>query len=511
MKTPSNDLFQLIRSLNKTEKRYFKLYLKNTSFLDEHLYLQLFDAIAAQKEYNENFLKQKLRRNLLIKDFKKSKLNLSKIILKCLDQYYSETLFESTFKNQFKIVNILYQKGLYGQCGKNINKLKRELLFYERYTEILEICRFEKNLPASVNIETDHISALEKRCIDTLTSETELQNLFYNIYGNIAINERARDARTIKKYKTIIASLLLKNKTIPGSFRCRYYFYHTLGFCYSALNQQEKSYTYRKAQVKLIEKNPHQAYQYPELYVAAIHNFLISCFFTKRMKEYYSYLNAIKKLEEGYNNAGNKRLATSIFSLSAILESATNCSLGQFDRIYQLEPEFERKLKRYSNGLNIHVRLTLYYNIAYGFFGAGNYVKALRWINEIINYQKVELRHDVQSFARILNLIIHYEIGNSDFSDHLSRSASRFLNKRGRLYNFESLILNFISKIYPVRNETQRIALFKQFRKQLIALSTDPFEKSAFEDFDMVAWLESKIGNRSFAEIVKEKATKQNR
>ncbi len=41
-----------------------------------------------------------------------------------------------------------------------------------------------------------------------------------------------------------------------------------------------------------------------------------------------------------------------------------------------------------------------------------------------------------------------------------------------------------------------------QFKK----LKTDPYEKGAFEYFDFISWLESKIENRPFAEIIKEKA-----
>ncbi len=48
---PSTELFQLIKSLSKSEKRYFKL----TSSLQsgEKNYMKLFDAIEAQYEYDE--------------------------------------------------------------------------------------------------------------------------------------------------------------------------------------------------------------------------------------------------------------------------------------------------------------------------------------------------------------------------------------------------------------------------------------------------------------------------
>ena len=60
---PSTELFQLIKSLSKSEKRYFKL----TSSLQsgDKNYMKLFDAIELQDSYDEqeikiNFLKKRL-------------------------------------------------------------------------------------------------------------------------------------------------------------------------------------------------------------------------------------------------------------------------------------------------------------------------------------------------------------------------------------------------------------------------------------------------------------------
>jgi hypothetical protein len=506
MKTPSNELFELIKSLSKTEKRYFKVYLENNSFTNEHIYLKLFDGINEQKEYNEDSIKHLLKQNQQRKNFKKIKLNLSIIILKCLDLYHSETAFESIFKNQFKIIHILYQKGLYNQCRKNIYRLKKQLLLYERNSEIIEICRFEKRLPVYKKSTATAICLMEKEAINNLNVEISIKNLSDKVFETIKINEHERDPENRKKYKTLLRSPLLNRKEIPASFRARYYYYNAFSFIYSVLNLQEECYRSRKIQLSMFKKHPQQVTQYPELHISSLHNFLISCFLTKRIKEYYIYLNEMKKMEEKYNKMGNARLATSIFVFAANHEFTSLGYLGQFERVYKLAPQLEEKLKQYADGVSIQIQLTLYYGVAYAFFGAGDYTKALVWINKIINHPKVELRHDIQSFARILNLIIHYEMGNTDFLDSTNRAAQRFINKRGRLYKYESLILNFIKKIYSIRDRDTLVLLFKLFKKQLLKLAAEPSEKSVFEEFDIYSWLESKIENRSFADVIKRKA-----
>ena len=56
-----SDLFQLIKSLTKSEKRYFKLYAKMHGLHGNQNYLILFDQIdklaQESEEYNENKIK----------------------------------------------------------------------------------------------------------------------------------------------------------------------------------------------------------------------------------------------------------------------------------------------------------------------------------------------------------------------------------------------------------------------------------------------------------------------
>lgn len=46
-------LFQLIKSLEKAEKRHFKLYIKRSSGKEDLKIVRLFDAVDKLKEYDE--------------------------------------------------------------------------------------------------------------------------------------------------------------------------------------------------------------------------------------------------------------------------------------------------------------------------------------------------------------------------------------------------------------------------------------------------------------------------
>src|SRR5204863_3891386 len=53
-------LFQLVQSLEKAEKRHFKLYIKRSSGKEELKIVRLFDTVDKLKEYDEQLLLNKL-------------------------------------------------------------------------------------------------------------------------------------------------------------------------------------------------------------------------------------------------------------------------------------------------------------------------------------------------------------------------------------------------------------------------------------------------------------------
>ena len=65
----SSDLFQLIKSLSKTEKRHFVLYSTKHVIGEQNGYMKLFYAIEKQKEYDEGKIKKQFVNDSFIKRF----------------------------------------------------------------------------------------------------------------------------------------------------------------------------------------------------------------------------------------------------------------------------------------------------------------------------------------------------------------------------------------------------------------------------------------------------------
>jgi hypothetical protein len=179
---------------------------------------------------------------------------------------------------------------------------------------------------------------------------------------------------------------------------------------------------------------------------------------------------------------------------------------GKFSESMIVRDAIVDGMKKYSDRINPIEEITLLYNLFYSYFGTGEYSKALNIINKLLNEYRKELRYDVQSAARILNLILHYELKNNMLLEYNAVSTYRFLYKSKRLYKLETIILNFIKKKMPdIFTPKDEVDAFVELRKECLEISKHPYEKKAFEYFDYISWLDSKIEKKSFEEVVQRK------
>ena len=131
-------LFQLIHSLEKAEKRHFKLYIKRNSAKEDLKIIQLFDAIAALPEYDERILLKKLT-SIEKPQLANLKTHLYKQLLASLRLLKSNDSVDLQLHEQLDHARILYGKGLYYQSLKILDKAKLLAHQYHQDSFLIQI------------------------------------------------------------------------------------------------------------------------------------------------------------------------------------------------------------------------------------------------------------------------------------------------------------------------------------------------------------------------------------
>jgi tetratricopeptide (TPR) repeat protein len=319
---------------------------------------------------------------------------------------------------------------------------------------------------------------------------------------------KVRNTNELNHFKEIIDNTLLKNEGKAQSHETKYLFNHIYSAFYFGTGDYKGSYRFLKKNVELIESSTEYFKEEPNIYFSMLTNLIYVSSQLKKYDEVFSLMKKLKSIPETFATRRNEDLEIKLFSSAMSIEITLYNSLGEFEKAIQLVPKIETGLERFDEKLSKLRKAYFYFNIAVANFGAEKFTNALRWTNKFFNESQIDEGQDIYCFTQLLNMIIHIELKNDDIVPYIFKSTYRYLKTRNRVYKFENVFLEFIERLMKTQKPEEQLKHYKILREELIRLSKDSFEKTAFEYFDFISWVESKIGKSSFRKIVEAKAKK---
>ncbi len=504
MKTASTDLFQLIKSLSKQEKRYFKLHASRHVIEGQNKYERLFEAIDRQKSYDEDKIKQQFQGEAFLRQLHVAKNYLYKMILTSLRNFH-ETRSGDPFNRWMREAEILFDKGLFEQSDKIFQKAVKAAEREENFLQLLKASRWEHRILHSRN----DIAGLESYIESGLPREFDLMDRYRNFLEFQALNDQVfipywkhgavRKQSEKEALQQLFNRKLFHSPDNAKSFFARYFYLNARFSYHLFIGEIPESYQYIR---QLVDMFPAQELD-PKL-VRHYSSSLINLYIVQQQLEKFEEIpKTLKKLREVPATSPEEKRR--LFVRSINLETDFYIQTGQFKSgIEKIEPLLDNSEKQFKK-TGQQQKLGLFYNLAYLYFGAGNFDQALDWINRLLQQPGLKTRQDIHSFSRLLNLIIHYELGNDELLEYIVKSTSRFLSGRKRLFKVEAIMLKLMRR-YPNWITTEEKANgFSKLVRELKALKQDEFEQKAFAYFDFISWMESKIIGKSFAEIINQK------
>ena len=506
-KEKKDTLFTLIKSLKKSEKRYFKT---TETKQEDTKFIRLFDLIDKQKEFDENKILKK-EPSIKPEQLSNLKAHLYNKILQSLRMYNSNSVTEIGIHNLIDHVQILFNKSLYQQC---INVLKKARKSAERIDHLelqLEILNWEKkllpytagqNTQADVNEIVLKVQDVSNR-INNINAYSNLHVQLNSIYNQVGYMRNEEDFKMVNKlFITSFPNpnedlLSVSEKISLYSLYIHYFFF---------IQDFNKGYEYAMKWVELFHGDKTLMSSKIEMYISALNHLMIS---QAKLEKYEEFLITKKELRSVGNLSAinlNDNIKLKLLKYSYVHEFNGFFMMGDFGRGVQLIEKIKPGLEQFIEQLDNHSRVIMFYKTACLYFGNDNFKDAILWLNKIINSTDVNIREDIHGFARILSLVCHYELGNIELIQYNVRSTYRFLLKTKDLHQFQRYILNFLKRLNATMTSKELIKHFEKLRENLIPLSENQYEKRSFIYFDIISWLESKIENRPVKEIIREKA-----
>lgn len=506
-KEQKDNLFVLVKSLSKSEKRQFKLYVGRLGVNDDSKFLTLFNILDKLVVYDEAVI---LKKGIVKKQqLSNLKAHLYKQILISLRLNPSHQNIRIQIREQLDFATILYHKGLYKQSLKILDKAKSLAILNEEKNIAYEIVELEKVIESqyitrSLSNRADELTIQAKDLSLQNVLASKLSNLSLQLYGIFLKSGYIRNNDEYQVITKYFNDRLPKYDINNIGFREKLWLYKSY-LWYSFLTVDFLScYKYASKWVDLFYENKDMIILNPVFFLRGNHYLLETLFYLRKydkFKESLFQLESITKEKWFPLDDNNESLA-----FLYVYNNKFNLHFmeGSFKNGLPLIDEVLERLKNHKNRIDEHHVMVFYYKMASMYFGAGENKKCIQYLEKIISNKSLQMREDLLCFSRILNLVAHYEAGLDYNLDILIKSTYKFLIKMEDLYEVQKEFIKFLrglGDIYPNEVRLEFIKLHKKLKK----FENDPYQSRAFLYLDIISWLDSKIENKPIDFVIQQK------
>lgn len=491
----SSDVFYLIKSMTKAEKRAFKLYATRGSGT-QHLFVKLFDLIDTKTALDDDEIIKKLQLNST-NQYANLKRHLYSQILSTLRMLNVEKKPNIKIREYIDMAYILYDKGLYMQALKILNTAKKLCHQYGTDLSLLTILEIEKT------IHSRHITRLKKESFEALITDVNnisesisnrfaLSNLKIILHRNYiqqghAKNKAAYDQITDYFHTQINSIVYEELRVMEKIYYCQCYVWYNY-----VVDNFENCLRYAQQWVELFKSHKDLPRRDYNLFLRGYHYVLTSAYNLNDQATHAVYLEeleAFRKTNYAKFNKNNK-----IFSFLYVHTGRLNQAFldRDFEAGLNAIPNTLKRLKRYDMNLDQHKVMVLHYKIAWMYICAQKTTKALPYLEGIIDMQRKSLREDIQSYARLLHLMALYDLEDYEAILNKLRKYQYYFQQAKEINQLQKTAFKYFQKVSkaPILEKNE---LHRTFLKELAEIKQDKFEKRAFIYLDIVYWIERQL------------------
>lgn len=510
--TPTKDLFFLIKSLTPPEKRYFNVYASKHVIGESNKYMQLFEAIDAQEEYDEGLIRKQFEGERFLKQLHVMKNYLYNLILDSLLVYSLNNSDRTQMRKNLFQAYLLYERGLYSQCTKVLERVKQTALENEWFKELVEAIQIEKKIIivtahyGSTYESLKELFKVEKEALEKMNNIREYQNLQCSLWLFIHKFGMYRSMKQDKLFKDVANHPFLKSDKYATTYTSLKLAYHVGLFYHMYVTRDRmKAYTHAKKLVTIMDKSLHTPLGDIIDYIAGVNNLAGCCI---KLKKYDEAFSLIKEMIEKPERIGKKlakdekaRMMYRHYNIYLILLIETQ----RLDDT--IADKINKELLSSLSGLALQNRMMICYRMAYYFLSRGNFKSTIDWLYKIINESDADFGYII-NYARILLIVTHIEKGNFDLLKHIATPTFKYLEKKKSIYQTEKVFIELVKGLLKKRDPDKMDPLFQKALSDFKKYASDPAEEEAHYYFDYVSWCESKVKGISFSDAIKKKNLK---
>ena len=503
--TRKDQLFNLIKSLSKSEKRNFKLYVNRLKGNEHVKFIRLFDVIDKSKEFRKGQIKDKFD-DISNTQFANLKRHLYAQILKSLRLIHNEKEVDLKVRELLDYAKILYTKSLYLQSLKILDKARVLCENANQDLLLLEILEFEKLIESRHITRSRRIKDKVEKLIEesskikkVIGNASDLVNLNLKIHGLYIKMGHAKTELDQFIVKDYFQSNLPSLNSAKLTFFEKVYLHQSYVWYYYTLTNFSYCYRHSLKWVTLFHDRPFMIQKDADLYMRGMHYLLTTLYVLEYHSKFIEHYHRFERFHKNHHGQFNptSQLIYFIYGYNAKLNYYF--LQGRYREAKQLIPAILSKMEHFEMTLDQHRKIIFYYKIAWLHFCIAEYEEALDYLHWINNHKKEHLRADILSYTKLMILLCHYQMGNHTLVSNLIASVRRYCNEMDEKNRVLEEVLSYL-RAHPNINSASLDAL-RKLKDDFLIYRSNPFLKRTFIYFNFISWLDNMLQNQNIAEL----------
>ena len=499
----SDLLWRFVHAMSSGEKLFFKRNFSGTSTDKLPLHLQLFDAIASQKKYNEDAILKKCAPGLHAKNIAYQKHYLHQQLCEALLTYDSRKNSGDDLYRMIQLVRLYRKKGLLEEAHaawKKAVPLARSLESFAMLN--LLKTEFEKMvLFSSLHTSYDELFSIFREKVISYETYAEMITL-RDIYTETLLLKRKSHYDLDESLREKIHFLLEKiGRCTPPAANQSFWYGH-----YYRMSRAVLLYLLGDIRVALQllqevlsdwKKNSRFLSTHGEYYIEVL--YMIN--YAGILQGAYDYVRTV------FNDPLNKLLDEPIqrANFEAIKYLALNKILNKtarYDEVKKLVTQMKNRYLSWEPLLNADLNRTVNLSLGIGFFVLEQYNDALYFTKRAIQWFRDGVRDEHTPVAHILLLLISYSMNDSRLFDSEYRSTHAYFSKRKKKQPFETALVQCLHRTFYLKDSKKKAEEYRKALEVFEANDTNAVQQMSVNIFNYPGWLRSRVERISYRQLV---------
>ncbi|MBS1914596.1 MAG: hypothetical protein JST22_21615 [Bacteroidetes bacterium] len=494
-----NDLFRLIKSMTKAEKRYFKLYASKHIEPERNNSVRLFDAIDAQAAYDQESIRRRFAGERFSRQLAVQKHYLYRIILKSLRAYHAEASPGVRIGEMMHTVEILANRGLYDQCTEILAAARRLALEHEEFALALKLQELEGRVAYSIN-DNERLHQLQ-------AEQDELTGRMANVASYRRLSQEMnevviryggdRHAEVRARAEAVLAHELLRNEALALSCHARIRLHSLRMLCLRLCGDAAGSNEALRSCIRAIEAFPDPPPELQFRLLVCREVALGIALAESRFCEMDQDLDALSRMRTlSLYMDHNVNLIVRRYTLARYIRT------GAFECAREEAPQAEAVLRCPDPDIRTNLGFGLRFDLAHLYFVCREFGRALDHVNAMLVSAPANARAIREMTAAwLFGCIVHYERGDMETMLYMANGARRFMTRTKQQPKACALFLSFLRRLANIPSVSAIPAEAARFLGALQRNGAKLADLGPYMILDLEVWIAALLERKGYAAV----------